>query len=121
MTDFNDWDQISADQASQPWEIVSNDMWGASIGLDRMGDQEWIDGNTEAANDLYYYSDQAEWLSHEAYEAAWNAWNGPINAEGYTAHDAAMGYTSMDTSFIEPASSAGSMSMIADYTGDGSL
>ena len=26
MTDFNDWDQISADQASQPWEIASDEI-----------------------------------------------------------------------------------------------
>jgi hypothetical protein len=121
MTDFNEWDQISADQNSQPWEIASTDLWDSSIGLDRLGDELWIDGNVELANQFYDLSDQTEMYSAEAYQAAWDAWNGPINAEGYTAHDAAMGYTSTDTSFIEPASSAGSMSMIADYSGDSSL
>ena len=86
-----------------------------------MGEQHANNADSAAAIRLYYTSDPTEWASVESYEAAWAAWNGPINPEGYTAHDASLGYTSMDTSFIEPASSAGSMSMIADYTGDSSL
>lgn len=121
MTDYNTWDSITAAQESQPWDLASENLWDASIQLDQMADQYWIEGDYDAANNLYYYSDQSEWLSVQSYEAAWEAWNGPINAEGYSAHDASMGYTSMDTSFIEPASSAGSMSMIADYSGDSSL
>lgn len=121
MTDFYEWDPMTADQNSQPWEEASTGLWGTSIGLDQAGDQEWINGNTDVANDLYYMSDQAEYNSLQAYEAAWEAWNGPINAEGYSAHDASLGYTSTDTSFIEPPSAAGSMSMIQDYTGDSSL
>lgn len=121
MSDSYTWDPITAAQDSQPWELASDQLWDFSIDLDRMGDHHWINADYDIANNLYYVSDMTEWLSAESYEQAWEAWNGPINAEGYTAHDAAMGYTSMDTSFIEPASSAGSMSMISDYTGDPSL
>ncbi|MEQ1699341.1 MAG: hypothetical protein ABMA25_04485 [Ilumatobacteraceae bacterium] len=121
MSEYNTWDSITAAQESQPWELASDQLWEVSIDLDHMGDQHWLNSEYEAANQMYYMSDQAELYSVESYQAAWDAWNGPINAEGYSAHDASMGYTSMDTSFIEPASSAGSMSMIADYTGDSSL
>ena len=52
---------------------------------------------------------------------SWEAYYGPVNSEGYTAYDASMGYTSTDTSFIEPASSAGSMSMISDNSAESYL
>ena len=39
----------------------------------------------------------------------------------WSAYDASMGYTSTDTSFIEPATSASSMSMISDNSAESSL
>ena len=120
MTDFN-YDP-SFDQAeSYEWQTASDGLWSTSIDFSHMGDEAWLDGNYDQANDLYQAMYQFEDFSTEAYQQAWDAWNGPINAEGYTMHDASLGYTSMDTSFIEPASAAGSCSMISDSTIESSL
>ena len=96
------------------FEDLSNDMWTQSIDEFQTGDDFWLAGHTDLANELYVASENSEWLSTEAYEASWEAYYGPVNSEGYTAYDASMGYTSTDTSFIEPATSASSMSMISD-------
>lgn len=121
MSDFSDYDPTAANELANQWQEASNSLWDTSIGLDQIATQEWLNGETGAALEYSDLSDQAELYSHEAYEASWDAFYGPVNSEGYTAYDASMGYTSTDTSFIEPASSAGSMSMITDYTGDSSL
>lgn len=121
MSDFSDYDPTAANEMANEWQGASNGLWDTSITLDQVATELWLDGNTTAAMEFSQLSDRVELYSHEAYEASWDAYYGPVNSEGYTAHDAALGYTSTDTSFIEPASSAGSMSMISDYTGDSSL
>lgn len=99
---------------SYDYQEASNGLWQASIDFDSLRDDAWIDGDTQSALEFDQLSSYAEWLSNEAYEDAWDAWYGPVNSEGYTAYDAAMGYSSTDTSFIEPASSAASCSLISD-------
>jgi hypothetical protein len=86
-----------------------------------MADQAWINGEYDNYHAFQQYSESSEWYSQQMEDAAWDAWYGPVNSEGYTAYDASMGYTSTDTSFIEPASSAGSMSMISDYNASSTL
>lgn len=88
-------------------------LWDASIGFQQASIDAWqLDPYT--ALEYQQMSDAMEWSSHELYQASWDAWYGPVNSEGYTAYDAGMGYTTQDTSLIEPASSAGSMSLISD-------
>lgn len=120
MTDFND--DPSADQADGwAWQGASEQLWNTSIDFSHMGDQAWLDGDYVAAHDFYQDVYQFEDFSNASYQEAWDAWNGPVNAEGYSMHDASLGYTSTDTSFIEPASAASSGSMISDYTAQSSL
>ena len=114
MSDFSDYDPTAANELANQWQDASNGLWDTSITFDQIATQEWLNGETGAALDYSNLSDQFELYSHQAYEASWEAFYGPVNSEGYTAYDASMGYTSTDTSFIEPASSAGSMSMISD-------
>ena len=114
MTDFNAYDPTAASDLASQWQDASQSLWSTSITFDQIGDQEWLHGDPTVANDFYNYSEQTEWLSQQAYDASWEAYYGPVNAEGYTAYDASMGYTSTDTSFIEPARSAGSLSMTSD-------
>lgn len=121
MTDFNAYDPTAASDLASQWQDASQSLWSTSITFDQIGDQEWLHGDPTVANDFYNYSEQTEWLSQQAYDASWEAYYGPVNAEGYTAYDAPMGYTSTDTSFIEPASSAGSMSMISDNSAESYL
>ena len=120
MSDFN-YDP-SADQAeSYEWQSASDQLWAMTTPLQEVVDAAWMASDWETMHDAYQAMYAVEDLSTDMYQQAWDAWNGPINAEGYTMHDASLGYTSMDTSFIEPASSAGSMSMISDYTAESSL
>ncbi|MEK7423418.1 MAG: hypothetical protein AAB131_06195 [Actinomycetota bacterium] len=109
MTDFNDFQDLS-------YEIqnVSDGFWTQSIDFSQMADQAWLDGDTQNSIEWQIAADNSEWYSDQMYQASWDAWYGPVNSEGYTAYDASMGYTSTDTSFIEPASSAASTSMISD-------
>jgi hypothetical protein len=126
MSDFSDFDDYSNDyndysQASNDLMNGSNDMWGASIDLQNLSSELWVQDDSYNSLIAQQMSDNAEYLSYQLEDASWAAYNGPVNAEGYTAHDAALGYTTQDTSFIEPASSAGSTSMISDYTGTSNL
>jgi len=123
MSDINDYNyDPSADQAeSYEWQEASTGLWSTSIDFRQMGDQAWLASNYEAMHQMYDLNYEFQDFSDQAHQAAWDAWNGPINAEGYTMHDASLGYTTMDTSFIEPASSAGSMSMISDNSAESVL
>jgi len=130
MTDFNydpnNYDPSTYDPSFDhaqgwEWQATSDQLWDTSIDFRHEGDEAWINGDTGLANELYQYQYQFEEFTQEAYQQAWDAWNGPINAEGYTMHDASLGYTSTDTSFIEPASAAGSCSMITDQSLESSL
>lgn len=102
------------DEASSQLQDFSNGEWTNSIDYTNAANQAWVNGDTDISQMYQDMANNAEWNSNEAYQAAWDAYNGPINAEGYSAHDASLGYTSQDTSFIEPASSAGASSMISD-------
>jgi hypothetical protein len=117
MSDFG-WEYT--DQ-SNDWMQVSEGLWGLSDTVSDLGDQLWLQDQTYDALLDYQTSEQLEWLSNEAYDVSWEAYYGPVNSEGYTAYDAAQGYTTSDTSLIEPASSAGSMSMISDYNASSTL
>ena len=112
MTDFNDFQDYQ--DLSYQMQDASTGMWDASIDFSQMADQAWLQGDFESYQNMYAVAENFETFSNQMYEASWDAWYGPVNAEGYTAYDASMGYTSTDTSFIEPASSAGSTSMISD-------
>ncbi|MDO8362709.1 MAG: hypothetical protein Q7V88_07420 [Actinomycetota bacterium] len=118
---MSDFSYDPNDSSTYEWQSVSNELWSSSITLDQIATDEWLYGDPELANQYYHYSDQIQDLSSQAYQESWDAWYGPVNAEGYTAYDASIGYTSTDTSFIEPASSAGSMSMISDYSAESTL
>ena len=100
-------------QDFEEWADASNQLLDASQDAWHTGDEYWLANSPELANDFYYASASLEELSTEAYANAWEAYNGPINAEGYTAHDASLGYTTSDTSLIEPASAASSASLIS--------
>lgn len=123
MTDFNSFDPYATG-----WSDISNGVydlslqqWDMSIDFSHYADQAWIQGDTDSYHEWHNMAETAEWYSNELYEASWDAFYGPVNSEGYTAYDASMGYTSTDTSFIEPASAAGSMSMISDYDATSTL
>lgn len=99
---------------SNSYYDASMDAWGASIDFSHMADQAWIDGDMGDYWTWHDVSTAAEQLSNDLYDASWAAYYGPVNADGYTAMDVAQGYSAYDTSFIEPASWAGSASMISD-------
>ena len=105
------------DEASSQLQDYSNGEWTNSIDFTNAANEAWVNGETDISHMYQEMADNAEWNSNAAYQASWDAYNGPINAEGYTAHDASLGYTTQDTSFIEPASSAGASSMISDNDG----
>jgi len=121
MSDFDFYDPTDDQAASQDWLQTSNDLWNLQIPLHEVGDELWLNGDSYNANQMYWAEELAQTAGQDAYDQSWEAYYGPINAEGYTALDASMGYTSTDTSFIEPASSAGSMSMISDYDATSTL
>lgn len=108
-------------QDSNDWAETSNDLWSASDAVADVGDELWQANQTYDALTYYQASEALESLSSEAYANAWEAYNGPVNAEGYTAYDASQGYTTSDTSLIEPATSAGSASLISDNSGASNL
>ncbi len=78
-------------------------------------------GNIEGYHDLWQMSCDQGFTSQQLEDLSWQAWYGPVNADGYTAMDVSHGYSATDTSFIEPASSAGSCSMISDQSGESYL
>ncbi|MGD9997078.1 MAG: hypothetical protein AB7L17_14175 [Ilumatobacteraceae bacterium] len=119
MSDFDDFQ----DYQDLSWQLqdASMDMNNAYIDFSNMADQAWINGEYDTYHQLYMMSENFQDYSNDLYQASWDAWYGPVNAEGYTAYDASMGYSAYDTSFIEPASSAGSMSMISDYNTSSTL
>jgi hypothetical protein len=112
MTDFNDFQDYQ--DLSYQMQDVSNGLWTQSIDFTNMANQAWLMDDPQGYMDLQWQADQFEYYSNEMYQASWDAWYGPVNAEGYTAYDASIGYTSTDTSFIEPASAASSTSLISD-------
>lgn len=120
MSDFN-YDPSADHAASQDWLNTSHDLWNLQIPLHQAGDEFWLEGDYYNANQMYWAEELAETAGQHAYDQSWESFYGPVNAEGYTAYDASHGYTSMDTSFIEPATSAGSMSMISDYNATSTL
>jgi len=111
----------SQTQEFEEWQDLSNQLWSASDGVSDVGDDLWQADQTYEALTYYQASEALESLSAEAYENAWEAYMGPVNAEGYTAYDASHGYTTSDTSLIEPASAAGSASLISDNSGASNL
>ena len=126
MTDFNSFDNFNSYDTS--WTDLSNSVydlslqqWDTSMDLSQVANNYWVDGNYDMYHEFYNLAEAAEWSSNALYDASWDAYYGPINSEGYTAYDASMGYTSTDTSFIEPASAAGSTSMISDYNATSTL
>ena len=123
MTDFNsfDTDASSWTDASNGIFDLSLQQWDVSMDLSQVADDYWVEGNYDMYHQYYDMAENAEWSSNQLYDASWDAFYGPINSEGYTAYDASVGYTSTDTSFIEPASAAGSTSMISDYNATSTL
>ncbi len=106
---------------SYEWQQTGDQLWALQTPLQEIADQAWAAQDYETMHEAMQAMYTAGDLSEMAYDHSWDVWNGPLNAEGYTMHDAAMGYTTTDTSFIEPASAAGSCSMISDYTAESSL
>jgi hypothetical protein len=119
MSDFDDFQEYH--DLSYQWQDVSTGFNDLHIDFSNMADQAWINGDTDTYHELYMMSENFQDFSNDAYQASWDAWYGPVNAEGYTAYDASIGYSATDTSFIEPASSAGSCSMISDYNTSSTL
>ncbi len=119
MNGWNGYDDYGYDAGSWAdhsgsYYDASMETWGASIDFSHMADQAWINGDTDEYWTWQDLSNASEQLSHDLYQASWDAYYGPVNADGYTAMDVAQGYSAYDTSFIEPASWAGSTSMISD-------
>ncbi len=112
------WDYM---QESNDWMQVSNQAWDASFAVTDYADQLWYADDTYEAMVQYQNADTLEWASNQAYANSWEAYYGPVNAEGYTAYDASQGYTTSDTSLIEPATSASSTSLISDNSGSSNL
>ena len=110
--DFN-YD-LNYPDSSTDWGQTSTDLWSTSITMSQIGDEFWVNGETQIALQFYDFNEILEDYSIEAYQQSWDAYYGPVNAEGYTAYHASVGYSATDTSFIEPSTSAGSMSMISD-------
>lgn len=106
---------------SYDWQHASDDLWAMQTPFQELADEAWAASDYEAMHEALQAMYTVEDLSQEAYDYSWEVWEGPVNAEGYTAMQAAEGYSSMDTSFIEPASAAGSCSMISDYSAESSL
>jgi len=98
---------------SAAWADASEAAWTDSIDYSAAGDDAWLAGNTELANEYYEASEHAEGASGDYWDASWEAYDGPVDASGYTAADLSAGYSATDTSFIEPASYAGASSLIA--------
>lgn len=113
MSDF-DYNPLEAQAQSWETQSLADTLWATQQPLHDLGDQFWQASDFENMNKMYDLEEMVQDFSTEAYEQSWAEWYGPVNSEGYTAYDASIGYTSTDTSFIEPASSAGSMSMISD-------
>ena len=106
---------------SYDWQHASDDLWAMQTPFQELADEAWAASDYETMHEALQAMYTVEDLSEAAYDYSWDVWEGPVNAEGYTAMQAAEGYSSMDTSFIEPASAAGSCSMISDYTAESSL
>lgn len=107
--DATAWTDLSNDIAQVSWNE-----WGNSIEYSQMADAAWLSGQMELYWTYDEMADTATSNSWALWDASWDAWYGPVNAEGYTAYDASMGYTSTDTSFIEPASAADNTSLISN-------
>ena len=115
------YDTYDYQAESYEWQAMSDEVWALQTPLQEVVDAAWAASDYETMHAAYQAMYAAEDLGNELYDYSWDVYNGPINAEGYTMHDASMGYTTMDTSFIEPASAAGSCSMISDYSAESSL
>jgi hypothetical protein len=102
------------DGVSDGLSDLSNEYWQDSIDYQQTAYDAWNAGDTEAYWDWYTASENAEWASQELYDASWDAYYGPVNSEGYTQYDAAQGYTTQDSSYIEPATAADDSSLISD-------
>ncbi len=114
--DAADWGQASNDLLDMSTTAAGNSGW-----LQLEAYEAWNQGNIEGYHDLWQMScDQGD-MSQQLEDLSWQAWYGPVNADGYTAMDVSQGYSATDTSFIEPAASAGSMSMISDQSGESFL
>ena len=112
MSDYS-YDYNLPDSSSD-WGQSSTDLWSTSITMSNIGDEFWNSGETQIALQFYDFNEMLEDFSIEAYQQSWDAYYGPVNADGYNQFEASVGYSATDTSFIEPASSAGSVSMISD-------
>lgn len=111
-----DWGQASNDLLDMSQTAAGNSGW-----LQVEAYEAWNQGNIEEYHELWQMScDQGD-MSQQLEDLSWQAWYGPVNADGYTAMDVSHGYSATDTSFIEPASSAGSCSMISDQSGESFL
>ncbi|HAP76660.1 MAG TPA: hypothetical protein DCR14_11305 [Acidimicrobiaceae bacterium] len=115
------YDLYDYQAASDEWQAASDQVWALQVPLQEVVDAAWAASDYETMHEAYQAMYAAEHLGNEMYDYSWDVYNGPVNAEGYTMYDASVGYTSTDTSFIEPASSAGSCSMISDYNAESSL
>ena len=122
MSDFSPFDPYPEHMraSDQMWE-ASDDAWSASIALGDVSGQLWNADETYAAVEMYQLAENQEFWASQLESASWQAYDGPVNAEGYTAYDASMGYTTRDTSLIEPSTSAASMSMISDDNASSTL
>jgi len=111
-----DWGQASDDLLDMSQTAAGNSGW-----LQLEAYEAWNQGDIDGYHDLWQMScDQGD-MSQQLEDLSWQAWYGPVNADGYTAMDVSHGYSATDTSFIEPASSAGSVSMISDQSGESFL
>ena len=115
-TGFAAYSQVSSDLQDLSLVAADNSSW-----LQQEAYDAWNAGDTDGYHDLWQASCSEGEMSQQLEDLSWQAWYGPVNADGYTAMDVSQGYSATDTSFIEPASSAGSCSMISTQSGESFL
>lgn len=123
--DAASWMSCSNDLASQGFE-----MWTQAGDLEHLANEVWqIEGYSDTYFDVHNASLDSEALSNAFYQSSDDYWYGSYGLDSsaaagadysvsagydYTASDVSAGYSSFDTSFVEPASWADNSSMIAD-------
>ncbi len=115
--DASSWMSYSNDLASNGFE-----MWTQAGDLEHMANEVWqVEGYSDSYFDLHNASLGSEALSDSFYQASNDYWYGSYGLDSsastdlsYTASDISAGYSSFDTSYVEPASWADNSSMISD-------
>jgi hypothetical protein len=117
MSDYYYDDGYSSTDYSYDLADASSSAYTASLDLYEAGDEAWYAGNTELAGEYYSASYEYDGYSDQLYAESWDAWYASDDAgyydTGYSSYESAAGYSTTDSSLIEPASAADDYSLIA--------